>query len=690
MEHEMLLEIGTEEIPAGFIFPALDNLRNLFADRLQQLDLRFKHIETKGTPRRLTVWIDGLIDRQPDKRDEIIGPPKAAAFDQNGNPTRAAEGFAQTKGVSLDELQVITTPKGEYLMVVIERKGTATADLLRQLIPQIVRDLPFPKSMRWGSGKTSFARPIQWLLALYNGQGIPFSIDAMQSGRTTKGHRFMAPQEVTVRDYKHYLEILTQKEVLVDIDQRREAVVRSVEAAAASIGGTVLPDAELVDTVCNLVEKPFPVCGTFEERFLALPQEVLITSMREHQKYFAVVDKSGKLFPNFIAVNATKVKDLKLAAEGHQRVIRARLEDALFFFNEDKQQSLEERTQKLGGIVFQRKLGTMLEKTARITSLSGWLAEQFSPQSKPAAERAAYLAKADLLTEMVNEFPSLQGVMGREYARLQGENEEVATAIQEHYMPIRAGGQLPKNTTGAIVSLADRMDTVAGCFGIGETPSGTADPFGLRRLTIGLLYIIENQNLSLSLGSFIDKALSLYGDKVTAGMKRAKQNIIAFIQGRFVNDLNARGFEQGTVEAAVSIGFDDPLDCRRRIEALRKISGEKTFTLLAGSFKRVKNIIRDHENPIIKEELLQESAEKLLYEKFTGVSAAAAPLVADKDYEAALQEILKMKEPIDAFFDQVMVMCDDTAMRNNRLALLTAIARLFLGIGDFSKMSAAS
>jgi len=690
MEHEMLLEIGTEEIPAGFIFPALDNLKILFADRLQQLDLRFRHIETKGTPRRLTVWIDGLIDQQPDKRDEIIGPPKAAAFDKKGNPTRAAEGFAQSKGVGLDELQVITTPKGEYLMAVIERKGLATLGLLQQLIPQIVKDLSFPKSMRWGSGKTAFARPIRWLLALYNDREIPFSIDGMQSGRTTNGHRFMAPQKVAVKDYKHYLEILEQNEVLVDIEQRREAVVRSVGDAAASIGGTVLPDGELVDTVCNLVEKPFPICGTFEERFLSLPQEVLITSMREHQKYFAVVDKSGKLFSNFIAVNATKVKDIKLAAEGHQRVIRARLEDALFFFNEDKQHSLEERTQKLGGIVFQRKLGTMLEKTARITSLSGWLSEQLSPQSKAAAERAAYLAKADLLTEMVNEFPSLQGVMGREYASLQGESEEVATAIQEHYLPIRAGGQLPKNSTGAIVSLADRMDTVAGCFGIGETPSGTADPFGLRRLIIGLLNIIENQNFSLSLDSFIDKALSLYGEKMTVGIKEAKQNIISFIQGRFVNDLNARGYEQGTVEAAISIGFDNPLDCRRRIEALRKISGEETFTLLAGSFKRVKNIIKDHENPCIKEELLKESAEKLLYEKFTRVSTAAAPLVTGKDYEAALQEILKMKEPIDVFFDQVMVMCDAPALRNNRLALLTAISLLFLSIGDFSKMSVAS
>jgi len=690
MEHELLLEIGSEEIPAGFIYPALKNLKSLFEERLRQLDLSFQQIETKGTPRRLMVWIDGLNDRQPDRREEVIGPPKAAAFDKNGKPTRAAEGFAQTKGVAVEDLQVVTTPKGEYLMAVVERKGQDTKELLADLLPGIIKDLPFPKSMRWGTGKIAFARPIQWLLALYGEDTIAFSINEIQAGRTTRGHRFMAGDTIEISDYRHYLKALSEHEVMVDPGQRRSEVARTVHEAAAAIGGTVLPDEELVDTVCNLVEKPFPICGTFEKRFLELPKEVLITSMREHQKYFAVIDADGNLFASFIAVNNTGVRDMQLAADGHQRVLRARLEDAFFFFKEDRQHSLEERVQRLGGIVFQRKLGTMLEKTARITSLSGWLAELLAPGKKDAAERAAYLAKADLLTEMVGEFPSLQGVMGREYALLQGESPEVAVAIQEHYMPVRAGEPPPASLTGAIVGLADRMDTLAGCFGIGETPSGTTDPFGLRRQTIGLLNIVEAHGLHLSLRALTDKALSLYGDKLSVTVEEAKENIIAFIQGRFANDLIARGIAQGTVEAAVAGNFDDPADCRQRLDALAAISAEESFTLLAGSFKRVKNIIKDNRQTAVDPALLQEPAERALHEKFLQVSEAAAPLMQAKQYDQSLQLILGMKEAIDDFFDKVMVMAEDKAVRANRLALLTAIARLFLGIGDFSKMSAAS
>ncbi|MEJ2688830.1 MAG: glycine--tRNA ligase subunit beta [Deltaproteobacteria bacterium] len=648
MNHEMLLEIGTEEIPAGYILPALQNLRTIFADHLKNLDLVWGQIATLGTPRRLVVWVDQLASKQPDRRDEVIGPPKSAAFDKDGKPTRAAEG---------------------------------------SLLPQIISELPFPKSMRWGSGRTAFARPIQWLLALYGAKEIPFSINDISSSSSTRGHRFMSPETVTVTDFKQYQQILAEKHVLVNPDKRRQAVFDAVRTAAEKVGGQVLADDELLDTVCNLVEEPHAVCGTFEERFLALPKEVLITSMREHQKYFAVVDQNGKLFPCFIAVNNTGVRDHVLAAEGHQRVIRARLEDALFFFKEDRQHQLEELVQKLSGIVFQRKLGTMLEKTVRITSLAGWLAGRLSPEKKATAERAAYLAKADLLSEMVGEFPTLQGVMGREYARMQGESEDVAIAVYEHYMPVRAGSQLPATKAGILVSLADRMDTLAGCFGIGETPSGTADPFGLRRLAIGLLHIIEEKDLHLSLSSFIDQALSLYGAKLTIAPAKAKGSLLAFIQGRFTNDQLAKGFAQGTIEAAVSVDFDDPRDCLNRIRALQKISSQEAFALLAGSFKRVKNIIKENVDTEISSDLLVEEAEKNLHAAFLRGQEAVTPMVTAKDYDGALLQILTMKEPIDAFFDQVMVMADDAGIRRNRLALLTAIAQLFLSVGDFSKMS---
>lgn len=686
MNNELLFEIGTEEIPAGFIPAALENLKTILGDRLLALDLPFDDIRVAGTPRRLCASIRGLAARQEDKVEEFVGPPKKAAFDASGKPTKAAEGFAKTRGVAVEALSIVSTPKGEYLMAVVDRKGEPTDRLLADLLPMVVRDLPFPKSMRWASGKISFARPIQWFLARYNNARIPFAVNELESGDTSRGHRFMAPESFVASTFDEYRSQLSAQHVLVDPAERREAVRVEVAAAAKRAGGTILPDEELLDTVTNLVEKPFAVCGSFEDRFLVLPKEVLITSMREHQKYFAVADENGKLLPCFIAVNNTGVQNESLAVEGHQRVLRARLEDALFFFREDRRTTLADRADALSGIIFQRKLGTMKEKTVRVTALAGWLAQRLAPESEAAACRAASLAKADLLTNMVGEFPSLQGVMGREYARIENESDEVAIAIHEHYLPIRAGGALPTGIVGAIVSLADRIDTVAGCFGIGETPSGTADPFGLRRLTIGLLYIIENKGFTLSLAELVDTALSLYSDKLTEDRGTATTNTLAFLRGRFINDLTARGISAEAVEAACATSFDDAVDCRRRIDALVAVSCSADFTLLASSFKRVRNIIKDHADTTIQPELLAEPAEQALHAVFTSTRERALPLIAAHRYEEAMTEILGMKEAVDGFFDQVMVMTDDQAVRHNRLALLTAISQLFFTVGDFSRM----
>ncbi|MBU0481897.1 MAG: glycine--tRNA ligase subunit beta [Proteobacteria bacterium] len=687
MQQELLFEIGTEEIPAGYITPTRENMARLMDRKLKDLGLAHQGIVTVATPRRLTISVKGLVSGQQDSRQEILGPPRAAAFDGDNKPTKTAEGFARSKGVSMDEIRITETPKGEYLMVVVEKKGESTEKLLPELLTEMITQIPFPKSMRWGSGRSSFARPVQWVLARYGNSTIPCTINNVTSGATTRGHRFMAPGSFETDSLEDYLGKLRQAHVLADPEERRQAVIAEITSRAEKAGGRILPDEDLVDIVTNLVEKPHAVCGTFDRKFLALPKEVLITSMREHQKYFAVVDDAGNLLPNFIAVNNTETRDQSLAVEGHQRVLRARLEDALFFFKEDQNHKLGDRIKDLSGVVFQAGLGTMLEKTDRIEALTGWLAGKIAPDSSVDARRAARLAKTDLLTEIVNEFPSLQGLMGKAYALLEGETSEVADAIAEHYMPVRAGSALPATTIGAMVSLADRIDTITGCFGIGKQPTGTTDPYGLRRLSLGLLHIIRNKGFRISLTELINHALDLYGARITEERGAVLTAVVDFIKGRYTNDRVSPELPITAIEAVTSIDFDDIIDCSLRIDALAAVQGEETFTILAGSFKRVRNIIKDHKTDRIEQTLLTDPAEKVLYQALQEISSEAAPLLEGQNYQKAMEVILKMKEPVDLFFDKVMVMAEDEKIRNNRLALLTSISHLFLKIGDFSRMS---
>lgn len=689
MHHELIFEIGTEEIPAGYIVPALESLKSNMAAHLKELNLSFGTIKGAATPRRLAVCVEQLTDRQPDMVEELLGPPKNAAYDKNGTPTKAAEGFAKSKGMTLEDLRIVSTSKGEYLMVVQEQKGRETKELLMDLLPALVKDIPFPKSMKWGAGRFSFARPIQWLLAIFNSQPVCFTIEgAGEAGNTTLGHRFMAPQAIEVTTFVGYIESLRDHHVLADIPERRAAVLTEISSAAAKAGGTILPDDNLVDTVTNLIEKPHAICGSFDQKYLDLPNEALITSMREHQKYFAITNAGGELMNHFIAVNNTKLKNTDLGTEGHQRVLRARLEDAMFFFNDDLQKDLADFVPALDGIVFQAKLGTMLDKTKRISKLATTLAEKLSPADSADAARAAHLAKADLLSAMVNEFPSLQGVMGRDYAIRAGENLAVATAIQEHYMPIRAGSSLPHGRVGALVGIADRIDTICGCFGIGQTPTGTTDPFGLRRLALGLIHIIEHHRFSISLTDLIHESLTLFDEKLSIDKGEIQQSVVHFIMGRYQNDKISKGTSSETVEAVISVYFNDIIDCSLKIEALNSVSSQASFPLLAGSFKRVMNIIKDHNDSVVSENLLEEDAEKALFSAYKDVYNTVEPLIAVRQYEEAMQAILKMKEPIDRFFDDVMVMAEDERLKNNRLALLRSIAELFLRIGDFSKMYA--
>jgi glycyl-tRNA synthetase beta chain len=683
----LLFEIGTEEIPAGFLQPALKQLQDNFIKKADELTLTYGTVRVLGTPRRLVLIVEGLADRQPDSREEILGPSTKAGLDSDGKPTKAAQGFARSKGADVADLKVVETEKGEYLVLVRELSGQPIGDLLPEMLHQLILELSFPKSMKWGSNTNTFARPIQWLLALHDSSVIDFSHDGIRTSNLSRGHRFMAGDNIVIESPASYEKQIEQAFVLVDPDRRRKEVIVTITKAASTIleDAHVAIDEELVDTVTNLVEYPYGVCGSFDPKFLQLPDDVLITSMREHQKYFPVRDRNEKLLPGFIAVNNTRVTDTAITRKGHERVLRARLEDALFFFNSDKVNSFEQRTKHLDGIIFQAKLGTMLEKTERIVKLTRMLAEKVAPEHVKDACRAAVLSKADLLTDMVGEFPSLQGIMGEAYARLEGENEAVATAIREQYMPKRAGAELPATDVGAIVGLADRLDTIAGCFGIGQIPTGTADPFGLRRLSLGVLYIIKDRGYKLSLHEIIHKALALYGDKVDGGFSTV-DGVLSFIKGRYINDAIAKGYDAGAVEAVTSVAFDDVNDCADRIDAFIAIRQEESFNVLASSFKRIRNITKENQTVEVDRALFENEAEGNLYSLFIDISARMQSLIAGKNYPEALKAMLQIKQPVDVFFDEVMVMVENPAVRQNRLNLLTAIGELILQVGDISKM----
>ncbi|MCI5166591.1 MAG: glycine--tRNA ligase subunit beta, partial [Candidatus Electrothrix sp. GM3_4] len=514
--------------------------------------------------------------------------------------------------------------------------------------------------------------------------------EGVQAGATTLGHRFMHPEPVEIRDFDHYQEVLTAKSVLVNQVARREAVIDAVKKAVSErVGdkGRPVLDEGLIDTVTNLVEIPWGICGSFDEKFLALPDEALITSMREHQKYFPVVDSQGALLPFFVAVNNTDIKDQARAANGHERVLRARLEDGLFFFNKDKKKPLADRVADLSGIIFQRKLGTMAEKSERLIELASFLAERLTlaPEMQEEAKRAAQLAKADLLTEMVGEFPSLQGIIGRDYALLDGEKPAVADAVHEHYQPVRAGGQLPASLLGAVVGLADRVDTMAGCFAINERPTGNKDVFGQRRLALGMISILRHHNMHISLVELAEQALQGYADKVTPAEDTLKQ-LIDFIRLRFENDLIASGLKQEVVEAATSASFDDLTDCLARIEALDSMRNQEEFAVLAGSFKRIRNITKGNRETGVDPALFAEEAEKELFSTYTAVQEQVRPMIESRSYGEALAAMLTMKEPVDRFFDDVMVMDEDLTVRANRLNLLTGLGDLVRQVGDISRM----
>jgi glycyl-tRNA synthetase beta chain len=692
---DLLLEIGAEEIPASFIVPALEDLKRIITERAAEARLKHGDVRTYGTPRRLAVWVKDVTERGEDITREVLGPSAKAAFDKDGKPTKAAEKFAESQKLSVDALLRVQTPKGEYLGAKVEEKGRPAADIFKDILHTAVHGINFRKTMRWGDVDQAFARPVQWVIALLGGEVLPVVLGDVKSGRTTYGHRFLSPAPIEISKPSDYEAALEKANVVPDISKRRAQVLEKVRAAAQQAGGKLMEDESLVDQVTNLVELPNPVVGSFEERHLELPPEVLVQEMKSHQRYFSVVDGNGKLLPRFIAVSNTPVRDVNLSLRGYQRVLRSRLADGRFFFDEDRKTPLETRTEKLGRVVWQGQLGSYAEKVERFRSLAvklaGWTGHGGLTST---IERAATLAKADLVTGMVGEFPELQGVMGREYARAGGEPEAVALAIFEHYLPRTAEDSLPTQDPGALIGLADRLDSLCGIFAIGKGPSGAADPFALRRACLSVIRIVLGRGYRFSLAQAVDAALEQLGPKIAnvkrkAGEPPPREQVLEFFRGR-LKALWMEQYRTDVVEAVLSAGYDDLVAAHKRLQALASIVGQADFAPLAAAFKRVVNIVEKQGKDVsrggVDSNRLADDAERQLHSAYVQARTRVSDQVKADDFSGALKEITGLKPTVDTFFDKVMVMAEDKDLRENRIRLLVEIGTLFNQVADFSKI----
>jgi glycyl-tRNA synthetase beta chain len=692
----LLLEIGTEEIPAGYILPALETLSATLSKKLNEARIEHGRSQIYGTPRRLTVKVENVAPKQPSVKSEVIGPPAKIGFDEDGKPTMAARKFAEKVGVPLGKLAVKETPKGAYLSAEKSERGLATRTLLKEILPGVILATPFPKKMRWADLDIEFARPIHTILAMLGKSVVSFKLGNLKSGRNTCGHSFMAPAKIKLDSPDEYLDKLRTAHVVADMEVRKKILEERIADVATELGGRILPDEELVDINNNLVEYPVPVAGKFDTEFLEVPDEVLINAMREHQKYFAVVDSSNNLMPCFIAVNNTAARDLALSATGHERVIRARLADAQFFYQGDLEVTNDERVEKLKRVVFQAELGTVFEKSERVAKIAEVLAAstQKNDDLQKQVLRAAQLSKSDLVSQVVGEFPKLQGIMGRIYAGIAGEPADVAVAIEEHYRPVYSGAPLPETLVGAILSIADKMDSICGCFSVGLIPTGASDPYALRRQGIGIIQIMNAKGLSFSLRELICCSLEQFGKNGVAESDELIEKVYTFLQNRISHLLAEEGFSKDVIAAVVSVAGDDIPNVRNRVSALESLKARPDFEPLAGGFKRVVNIIRKsgpkEEGAVLEAveiELFEHESEGALFEEFKAVNQKVSEALEKESFNQALVEMASLRDTVDRFFDGVMVMAEDTGIRRNRLALLGHIAALFGKVADFSKLS---
>ena len=679
-----LVEIGTEELPPK----ALKTLATSFADNveaeLNQAGLSFDKIEWFAAPRRLAVKVLNLATQQPSKEIEKRGPAVSAAFDAEGKPTKAAEGWARGCGITVDQAERIATDKGEWLVHRAKIEGQPTKNLLNDIVANALAKLPIPKPMRWADKTVQFIRPVHTVTMLLGDELIEGEILGVASARTIRGHRFLGEKEFEIQHADQYPQLLREKgSVVADFNERKAEILAKSQAKATALGGVADIEESLLEEVTSLVEYPNVLAAKFEERFLAVPAEALVYTMKGDQKYFPIYDKDGKLLPHFIFVSNINPEDPTAIIEGNEKVVRPRLTDAEFFFKTDLKQKLVDRLPRLETVLFQQQLGTLKDKTDRIEQLAGEIAKQIGADEAK-AKRAGLLSKCDLMTNMVFEFTDTQGVMGMHYARHDGEDEEVAVALNEQYMPRFAGDELPKSLVASAVALADKFDTLTGIFGIGQAPKGSADPFALRRAALGALRIIVEKNLPLDLEDLVKKSAALFGDKLT------NQNVVAdvvdFMLGRFRAWYQDEGIAVDVIQAVLARRPTRPADFNARVRAVSHFRTLDSAEALAAANKRVSNILAKADAAIGEINLTAcvEPAEKALAEAVLALRTEVQPLIAKGDYTAVLDKLANLRAPVDSFFDNVMVNAEDPALRQNRLAILNTLQGLFLQVADIS------
>ncbi len=700
---DLLFEIGCEEIPAAMIPKAQDELKVNIEKLLATENLTDGLIvETFSTPRRLTAWIQGLPLKQEDITSEIIGPPNSVAYDAAGDPTRAAVSFAEKQGLRLVDLYTVATPKGEYVAARQLKRGRTAQQILSDILPRAIHDLTWARTMTWtGLDGARFIRPIRWIVAVLDGKVLPLSFAGVAAGDQTRGHRFLGLPEIRVRSFADYRKKLATNGVLLEPAVRRNKIAEDLALQAKKSGLKVHADESLLQLVTNLNEYPSVIQGAFDPGFLALPEEILITVMRGHQKYFALEKRDRELAPAFLAVINLPKDPKGLVRSGHERVLRARFADAQFFWSADQKCRLADHLPKLARITFESRLGSYADKVERMRSIARWLTEQWFnlgllQAHVPDADRAAELAKCDLATDMVREFPELQGIVGGLYARAQGEPENVADAIYDHYRPVGMDDPIPRNLIGCAVAIADKLDSITGCFSVGVVPTGSSDTYALRRAALGIVKIILEKQVALSLSSAITaaaKALAAHAPKITVSAAHQHQ-VLAFLHDRAKFIFREQdGFGYDEVNAVFRAGADDLVDARKRLVALHAIRKSKNFEPLAVSFKRIRKIVEKSNTKSasatsVSPELFQEDAERELYAAGRKAAAAVAQNRRQGQYPEALECISNLRPAVDRFFEQVMVMAEDEAVRKNRLALLAELLRDFTTVADFSEIGA--
>ncbi|HEY6974404.1 MAG TPA: glycine--tRNA ligase subunit beta [Nitrospiraceae bacterium] len=696
---ELLVEIGSEELPFDFIAPALALLKEQTERMLAESRLSYRHVHTVGTPRRLVVVVNGLTDHQAATTKETMGPSKAVAFDQTGQPTKAAIGFASGQGLAVEDLHLRQTPKGDYLFAVKREEGQPAREVLTKLVPQIIAKLSFPKSMKWNEAGVRFARPVRWLLALFGGAVLPIEIAGIKAGHNTYGHRVLGGgKAVVVRDYSSYVSALKRVGVIVDQDKRRTLIHEELTQVSQKAGVHLNADEALLEQATYSTEWPVPIVGSFRPEYLSVPSEILITSMKEHQGFFSVRDKkSGALAAHFIAVANNEVKDMSFIRQGNERVLAARLADARFFYDEDRKTTLVERATKLSGVVFHQKLGTMAQKQDRITKLAGLLAQQLgmSKESVEICSRAASLCKADLLSGIVGEFPELQGVMGGYYAQHDGEPIAVSHAIMDHYKPRAMEGDLPRSLEGQVVSMADRIDTIAAFFHVGMVPTGSEDPFALRRHATAIVRIVVEAGLRLDLGQAIEQARTIVaesGFKAVAGSDVQQERLVEFLfeRVRYYGRVK-HGLRDDVMDAVLVVANHrrfDVQDQLAKMGALQGITTRQEFDPLIIGFKRAHRLVEKEQwdRGPVDPATFEDAAETELHRQNGLCRKDFEEHMRQGEYQKALDALVRVKPAIDAFFAGVMVNAEDSTLRDNRLSLLKDVDDTFMSFADFSRI----